>query len=394
MNGTHIRYLVVLSSVFGLGLLTVGTINVIVDPFGAYRLIGIESLSAYRQSEYVATAESYRHDRPQSVFVGSSRVLDGFSKGMLDAHGTEVFQVAVRGTSWSEQIKILDYLADSSPGPSSIVFGLDLDTLLRKPRPSDFANSRFNSSLRSADYHGQNLFSFYALRESLEILMGPWQEGREQGIDRIVARLGSHQVFRRQLSKGFPRYTSGVALESVRPAMDELSGLIGRAKQKGIRFKVVVLPIHALAYEKMLQQGYGDYIDLLKREVVRVGDIRQTPVWDFTGFSVVTTEPVPVAAGQQMEWFYDSDHFTPRLGEVILRKISSGVAFDESGISCGVEPSSREDLFSSFGECIHGGNVEIHLVKQREARERYLQQASEELLLIKTEANYSDANST
>jgi hypothetical protein len=167
---TYYGYMAGLGVTFLLPLSIVVLVNLLVDPFGAYRFVGIDSLQSYYGSEYVSTAESFAQERPEVVVVGSSRVLDGISDDYRDSQNRRVFRAAVRGTSWREQSGILNHLIEHDQAPDTIVFGLDLDTYLRESRPSDFDHSRFSDSFQVIDYHAQNLVSMYALKESLKVL--------------------------------------------------------------------------------------------------------------------------------------------------------------------------------------------------------------------------------
>ncbi len=374
MRRVYHRYLISVVTCLGCPMLAILAINLFADPYRAYRIADIESLSSYRQGEYVSAAEAFRHDRPETVFVGSSRVLDGFDGRSLRVAGRPISRVAVRGTSWAEQSQILRHIVASKHPPKLVLFGMDLDTILRSKRPSDFEQSRFSGSYRPIDYHSQNLVSLSALRQSIE-LMRDWYQGApiSPEIERMVADRGSLDVFRSQLNRDIPMCLPSDAVAALGPAMLELGKIIESAQIRQIEFRVVVLPVHALSYEKLNRQGFGNYIEEFKRSLVVCCDRRSVPVWDFTGYSDIAMEPVPMSEPMSnpprftMKWFYDSDHFTPNFGELILAQM---LETDDR--------NARVDI----GRRIHLQNIEQHLASTRDARSRYLGNQPKELDLI------------
>ena len=87
-------------------------------------------------------------------------------------------------------------------------------------------------------------------------------------------------------------------------------------------------------------QLYEDW----KREIVKM-----MPVWDFSGYNSITTEPI----GEQMNNYQDSSHFYPPIGDLILNRL---VGYEE------------EKVPEDFGILITPENVEAHLEKIRRDR--------------------------
>jgi hypothetical protein len=47
-------------------------------------------------------------------------------------------------------------------------------------------------------------------------------------------------------------------------------------------------------------------------------------LWDFSLFNEITCEPLPAEGTRPMRYFFDSAHFTPEFGRVILDEVLKG----------------------------------------------------------------------
>ncbi|QDT08775.1 hypothetical protein [Planctomycetes bacterium K23_9] len=373
----HHRFVRTFAMAVGFSLTGLVAINLVIDPYGAYRLVSIPSFETYRDEQYVAVAERFRHSRAKTVVVGSSRVVDGIDPAMCDQTGPPICPVAVRGTAWKEQRDILKHLIDHPQGPQQVVFALDLDTVFRKSRPSDFEQSRFSSSLRTIDYHSQNLLSLHSLKQSLDLISHALSTTPriDDQIEQRVQQKGSYQVFRSQLSRQIDMHQPATTVQRIHDSVVELEQLMADAERQKISFKIVFLPIHALSYEKLNRQGYGECLETLKRRVTNICSIHKVPLWDFTGYTEFTTEcvPKPEQRDEVMHWFYDSDHFTPELGKQVMSCISQNIR--------SVPAETRRNL-DALGTRLTAENIESHLESLRQQRVRYLSESPAELRLL------------
>ncbi len=77
-------------------------------------------------------------------------------------------------------------------------------------------------------------------------------------------------------------------------------------------------------------KGLWTTFEKWKREIVDLNaqvtsnhDIYPYPVWDFTGYNSITTEPVPKQDDERsrMRWYYESSHYRPALGNLMIARI-------------------------------------------------------------------------
>lgn len=72
--------------------------------------------------------------------------------------------------------------------------------------------------------------------------------------------------------------------------------------------------------EPTYEQWKGDLVAMVDRL-----NRRQAPVvlWDFSGFSEITSEPLP-RSGDQMRWYWEPSHYKKELGTRILEVLFGG----------------------------------------------------------------------
>ena len=378
MRHAQRRYLSVVATVVVIPLLLVMLCNFLADPFRVYRTVNLVPNHLDSNNSYVTAAENFNHALPEKVVVGSSRVVDGFRESDSVENSTLAlpFKVAVRGTSWDEQKRILEYLIAHRNPPKHLVLAMDLDTVLRKSRPSDFAHSRFAVSIKAVDYHACNLLSMHALKKSLESV-SPSGAAVDK-IDEIVQQQGSHRVFKRQLRRKIEMHAPDETVARIDQSIRELASVIGKAKSQAITFEIAILPVHALSIERLHRSGYGSSIDSLKRQLADLASQQNVHLWDFASYSSIATERVPRDSneGQRMKWFYDSDHFTPELGDLIVQRMNQS-------------PNPSKGI-RDLGCRVDKTNIESHLSEVRLLRAKYLQSKPWELDLLDSPHSLQD----
>jgi hypothetical protein len=144
--------------------------------------------------------------------------------------------------------------------------------------------------------------------------------------------------------------------------------LVHQCRAEGIALHVFIPPGHARDLEALRVLGLYPLFEQWKRDLVNVlaADAAQHPdtkpfqLWDFTGYSTLTTEDIPLAAekGKPMRWYWESSHFKKELGDLVLDRLFSYHDPDH------VVP---ED----FGVILTPENLEAHLTLVRAQQKRY-----------------------
>ena len=99
--------------------------------------------------------------------------------------------------------------------------------------------------------------------------------------------------------------------------------------ERGVRLIVICPPTHVRFQEALASAGAWRYSENWKRELAARTRAQQArsaghgsiELWDFGLFNDTTAELVPARGAGSMRYFFDSAHFTPEFGRLILDEI-------------------------------------------------------------------------
>ncbi len=116
-------------------------------------------------------------------------------------------------------------------------------------------------------------------------------------------------------------------------AFDYYERLLDDAYRNNIKVTLIISPTHMYFFEALDYLGFGDMFMEWKRNLVKINEevARRNgrepfPVWDFSYYSELTTEPVPAVGNTsaRMKWFHDPLHFTKVAGAHVLDQVYLG----------------------------------------------------------------------
>jgi hypothetical protein len=161
---------------------------------------------------------------------------------------------------------------------------------------------------------------------------------------------------------------------------DRFRELVRFARKSGIDLRLFIAPIHGRLLLALQEAGlwpqYEDWkrglVDVLAEEARESGN-PAFPLWDFSGFNSVTTEPVPPANDTKSEvlWFWEPSHFKKETGDLILDRV------------LGYHSQSRK-VPDDFGIPLSKSNLETSLVQSRQAGRKYVEREDEDAQLVRT----------
>jgi len=144
-------------------------------------------------------------------------------------------------------------------------------------------------------------------------------------------------------------------------SLDYVRGIVAFCRAAGIDLRIFIAPEHAHQLEITAAIGESAVLENAKRAVVRVlaEDSAQhpgapsVPLWDFSGYSSVTTEALPEPGSRaEMRFYWDSSHFKEVVGDLVLDRIF--------GLS-----HPRRTVPRDFGVRLTPATVEYALARQR-----------------------------
>jgi hypothetical protein len=357
------RFLAVwLAAVVGLLALVAG-LNVAVDPYGilgAPRVTGVNA-DKVAGADWPRLSKPYLVEaaKPTTLLLGSSVIDVGMnpeSAAWPDAD-RPVFNFAIDGGGPAVQLAALRH-AFARTAPKLVLIGLAFEDAMQFPGGATQAAAgidpewTFTPRLRVADdgqpnpgYRQATLadlafatISLNALRDSVSTLLR-----QRDPLDTHQTRFGFNsggKFMRWARNEG--QYGLVLAKDEEkapqlvrwarRPALEvaPVGEMVRFALAHGARVIVYFVPAYADELELYRQIGIVGRVQAWKAAVAETveqaaGDA-DVPVWDFAGFSPYTTEalPLPHETGRQMRWIWESIHFRPELGDLMIRRMVGG----------------------------------------------------------------------
>jgi hypothetical protein len=101
------------------------------------------------------------------------------------------------------------------------------------------------------------------------------------------------------------------------------------ARQHAIKVVLIIPPVHESYMRSVEKTGKAALIEEWKARLAGIDRANAAryggkpyPLWDFAYRSSLTTEPIPAPDDKttQLKWFWDSNHFKPELGNIVLQK--------------------------------------------------------------------------
>ena len=358
------RYCWLVSAITLLGLGLVAVFNLIVDPLGAYGPVGLRTFEPLRATLFTRTArgELARRGPWDTIVLGTSRPKAGLPAHHPVFETNRACNLAVDAGRMSEAAAILDYVRARQPLRHTVLF---LDFAMFRSSTFykyDFAESRFNPDLSLFEYHCKNLIGAAATERSRKftsrLMRGERNKvGETNGfyVHSLRARTSQRELFERVIR------SHAYAYSAMRPApeqMEELRRFVRTCRDHDIGLTLALNSVHAVDLELWRAGDNWERFEQWKRDVVTVvaqeGVAQRFPVWDFSGYSELTTEEVPPPddSAVRMKFYYENSHYTPVLGALMLERMFGTAT-------------------NSFGTRISATNIEEQLQRIRDERAAY-----------------------
>jgi len=378
----HKHYLKTLAFSTPMILLVVVATNFLVDPYGIYDFINIEKFNANKPSmqSHLRMSKAYqvRNQQPQAIVLGTSRAEFGLDPDHPGFSHRPTYNLNLSGGNIYEILRYFQHAYTVSQ-ISQVVLALDFFQFdVNSENRPDFYEKRLAANLRGfATNHRMptrdlfdSLLTLDALLSSLNTISSQFQRPtylRNGLIDpattirgKLIHIIGQRELFIINEQRYFNKTYDGFSLRSDDGTSRSLSNyrmLLGLAYAKDIDLKIVINPSHARQFETLAAKGLWPTFEEWKIQLVKINEeeakgVGETPflIWDFSGYSTYTTEPVPVSGdtASKMVWYWESSHFTKELGNLVLDKIFESM------------PSQNKSALP-FGVVLTSNNIDAHL---------------------------------
>ena len=338
-----------------LSLLILG-LNWLINPYGVTNSPKIKGVNWYKP----ATSDNTRlyklvditRQNAKTILLGASRIETGINPdhpGLIPYQ--PVYNLGLAGGTIYEQRRYLEYAIANQPNLEMVILGIDL-WLIASPYKTKigFSEARLENK-------GLNLIDFLQINYSLNTLI--------ESKDTIIENFNG-QVYKYHNYKGLEVVVTGslpygtfsqwlpgqVNTENYtinQVALDNLKLIQEICAQHNIKLIAFITPPHASQVEAIYIAGFGNVIEQMKREIVKI-----MPVWDFHGYNSITTEPI-----DRVKNYWDSSHYSIEVGDLILNRILN---------------YQVQTVPTDFGVMITPNNIESELAKMRANRESWRKQ--------------------
>ncbi len=396
--------------------------NVAVDPYAMYRLVEVRGLNAHKPAVYhrvrLAKAYEVRRVKPQAIILGTSRSHLGLrpTHEGWQQEATRRYNLAFDGATTKEMYYYLLH-AHALQQLRQVVLGLDTHHPTDAPatvRP-DFdaqilAQPRTWTSLLGmmlADL--KILVSIDTLKASIDTLRAQ-DDGEPEWFAADGQRLG--EVFFHRPGEHFVKYgprayfeeidrlevgfkTEGMRPASVRapqrpaaapPVSSEQTSLayirriVEFCRAEHIDLRIFLTPEHAHQMEissavgawTSIEEGKRSLVRLLREDAARHPEEPPITLYDFSGYSTVTTEALPEPGSRaEMTYYWDSSHFKETVGDMVLDRLFGYIR-------------PGRPVPDDFGVKLTSGTIESELLNTRALQAAYRRSHPEDIASIRS----------
>jgi len=379
------RYLILLSVFVWVSLLAVGGANYIANPYGYFnapRIRGVnERALGFNHRLPLAKALAVEKLSPATVVLGNSRAEAGYDPEHPAMRYPPAYNAAVGGANMQAIHRYaLEALATGEL--RHLIVAVDFTMFDPAAWRELTDESPFIADAEgAAQLRKRQLARLATILLSGTALADSWWSVTHQ--DRHVARYLPSGVrddsydIAQAVREGGPRSASlrtesdflAAALRDLQSqparakyarAMNAFKEVVALAYARGVRITVLFNPIHARQSYLFAASGLWEAYENWKYDVVVAATAARTAeVWDFSGVSTCTSEPLPAKgdATARMRWYRETSHFRRSLGDLVLKRIGR---------------DGENELCPGLGYRLDAGNATEVLAFQRRSMERWV----------------------
>lgn len=402
-------YLKLFATLTLVGFSCAAVFNYVVDPYRFFDSLDRPGINEYRHrfflGQYVSKPYALREQAPEAVILGVSRAGSSLVTDHPGWNGAHVYNYAMAGSTAYLLWRNYQH-AKASSAPKKVLLMLDfyMFNVHREQRPTSGHILRYEERLAVTPDFKKNrgypvrlfkdtltsLISFEMLYESWNTVLAQSKIANGELYKSTLTATGfwindpppekSQRRLFRNIEKQymtitwFPRPDKqfGMHREDGSSNLVYLQKILADAHREGLELRIGFMPFHARLAEAMHAVNIWDDFELWKKAVVQLIEDEAEKagqaaysIWDFTGYNMITTEPVPSAKDKstRMRWHLDATHVTQATGDLI------------QNILLGTDGERYHD----FGRKVNSGNIGAHIERTNRHRERYVEKFPKDL---------------
>lgn len=361
-DGRYLRGLLIATVVLVAG---VAAFCGLVDPYGVLGTPAVAGLTVQKPgaADRPRLAKAYRVEQmdPATILMGSSTTNIGFdpeSRAWTPGH-RPVFNLGINGSKLSDQLHFLRHALVHAHPKLVVLPVLFEDTLIspqKRLSAADVATYGYAQRMRVLPDGSPNpgywrgrledvafsLLSFPAIIDSVRTLLGQGRPGldfqTEAGFDNAInfqrwtRDEGSFAVVSDKNFEKSSQILRWMAAPETR--LRDLGNMIAAARQAGAEVVVMIAPAHVdemqirhqLGLDARIAAWRQELADIVQATAAATGGVSHVTLWDFDGLSAYTDQPLPAQGdtAHPLTWFYETVHFRPTLGTLMIERIEGG----------------------------------------------------------------------
>ena len=351
-----VRFTAWVAGVAAAGVALVLACTVLVDPYHLFGVVEIDGLNRikpqperYREEIKLAQARALQ---PNMLFFGNSRAEIGFDPDsqLIRERGLSGYNLGLAGTGMAVSQRMLEQAREGMPAPALAIVGVEfLDFLVEaSAAPPRAAAVDHGFAVMPWQWRFDTVFSQGALIDSLQTLriqrvpeaqaMSYRGHNPLREYNGFARKEGYFSIFQQRAQENAKNLLArprdlflhgGVDSDATR----RLRAMLDRMAQERTDVHLVIYPYHAqlmaMFGEAGLEGAFREWKRLLVREADRARarhDGARIAVWDFSGYGPIQCERIPAPGDRRSktQWYWESGHFKPTLGESMLRRMLAG----------------------------------------------------------------------
>ena len=355
----------VLLSLILIIVFSVCLINYIVDPYNLYKTNLFKNKPKDYEQMRIVKILKIEEIKPVSLILGSSRAevaIDPNSSFFIKP----AFNAANAGATIYESKLYLQHAINKSYIKKVLLVAdwrMFNDVSMKKVIDFEtyFENRNIYKYLLNYKVFKDSLFTIK--NKNIVSLYNNNGQMKEDYLNKIVLSNGGHYKTMIKEEKNYYKELSDNNLykDTQKSSLLDFIEILELCYKNDIELDIVFGPSHIRQWEAF--DYYKDYETLLtwKKDLVEIvqkvaNKFNKIPfrIVDFAVYNEYTSEKIPTEENQSMVYHYEGSHYKPKLGEMLLKSLSSG------------------DYHNNFGVELNNNNIDSHLQKLREDRNKFI----------------------
>jgi hypothetical protein len=350
----------------------IGSINAFVDPYNVVASPALNRINVLKprsdKNARLFKSINVIRIKPKTIILGNSRADIGIDPAHSSLSSVSPnYNLSIPAGDMYEAMRYFQHAIANQPDLKQVVIGIDLVAFEQKDSFGKL-DLQHEEILDKTDYKPQLislLFSTDTLSSSASTFVSNLKDESVQenylSNGRLVRTnppsMPTQQAFKKHLQTAF--FNSWYRnYQLSQQQLDAFQTIVETCRQRGISLKVFISPAHATQWEAVQAKNLWTTFEIWKREVVKI-----TPVWDFSGYNSITTEPLT----DNMQNYLESSHYFKEIGDLVLDRM-----FDYQS----------DKVPADFGVLVTSDNVEAHLAKIWTQREVWATQNADVVKLV------------